>query len=70
MIILTMKTHQMKYHFKDFARLKVRELGIDGAVQYFRMEKKKHLENQVFEKAWLHVAIANQSINYIVNQLA
>lgn len=70
MMNLQKKDKEKKHHFKDFARMKVRELGIDGAVQYFRNEKTYHDNNYVFQDSWIYSNICEMSIEYIVNDLA
>ena len=63
------KGKEKTLHFKNFARMKVRELGIDGAVQYFRQQKLYYKNNLLYEKSWLYISIAEMSLDYIVNEL-
>lgn len=56
-------------HFKDFARMKVRELGMDGAVQFFRHQKAYYNNTPKYENSYLYVRLAEMSIDYIVNDL-
>ena len=64
------KGKEKKPHFKDFARMKVRRLGIDGSVQYFRQQISYYKNNIIYEKSWIYVSIAEMSLEYIVNDLA
>lgn len=70
MMNLNLKEEQKKHHFKNFARMKVRELKIDGAVQYFRDEICKYKNNLLYQMSWVHISICEMSIEYIVNDLA
>jgi hypothetical protein len=66
---LILKTHQPTTHFKEYSRQKVRELGIERAVNYFRSEKNK-FKNNMYSDSWLYICIYNQCIDYITNDLA
>ena len=56
-------------HFKDFARMKVRELGMDGAIQFFRHQKTYYNNTPNYENSYIYVRIAEMCIDYIVNDL-
>jgi len=66
---LNMKEKEKTHHFSTFARIKVRELGIDGAVQYFKHEIQYYKNNPLYEKSWLYMTVARMSIEYIVNDI-
>ena len=63
------KGKDKKHHFKGFARMKVRELGIDGAVQYFRQQILYYKSNSLYEMSWFYTSVSEMSIEYIVNDL-
>ena len=69
MMNLTSKTHQRTTHFKEFARKKVRELGIDGAVQFYRKQRAYYMTNSIYENSYVYQLFAEMSIDYIVNDL-
>jgi len=64
-----LKTPPRKLHFKDFAREKVRELGMDGAVMYFLKKKRYYDNNPLYEKSWLYSSVYSMILEYIVNDL-
>jgi hypothetical protein len=66
---LILKQKEKSLHFKDFALLKVQELGIEGAVNYFRRSKQKHSDNLIYEKSYFYGILADMSIDYIVNDV-
>ena len=70
MMNLQNKGRGKNLHFKDFARMKVRELGIDGAVHYFRKQILYYKNNPLYEMSWIHITVSKMSIEYIVNDLA
>ena len=47
---------------------KVFELGMDGAICYYRDVIKKYTNN-IYYKAWIHKAVAEWKIEFIVNDL-
>ena len=63
------KGKEKKHHFKIFARMKVRELGIDGAVQYFRQQIMYFKNNHRYENSWIYSNMCEMSLEYIVNDL-
>lgn len=67
---LQKKDKEKTLHFKEFARMKVRELGIDGAVQYFRQKILYYKNNPLYEMSWLYITVSEMSLEYIVNDLA
>lgn len=56
-------------HFKHHARNKVRELGLDGAVQYFLKEYRYYRSNTIYEKSWLYATMYGMMLEYTVNEL-
>ena len=63
------KGREKRLHFKSFARMKVRELGIDGAVQYFRQQILYYKNNPLYEMSFFYISVSEMSIEYIVNEL-
>ena len=64
------KDKEKSLHFKRFARMKVRELGIDGAIQYFRQQILYYKNSPLYEMSWIYITLSEMSIEYIVNDLA
>lgn len=64
------KGKEKSLHFKSFARMKVRELGIDGAVQCFRQQIMYFKNNDRYENSWIYCNMCEMSLEYIVNDLA
>ena len=56
-------------HFKPYARQKVRELGIDGAVRYIRDQMHYSLMNNKYEATWLKYTVYSMMLDYVVNDL-
>jgi len=64
------KGKEKTLHFKDFAKMKLIELGIDGAVQYFRQQIMYFKNNHRYENSWIYCNMCEMSLEYIVNDLA
>ena len=60
---------EKKLHFKAYARDKVRELGVDGAVDYFRTRRDYYRNNKIYEMSWIRASVYDMIIDYIVNDL-
>jgi len=50
--------------------MKLIELGIDGAVQYFRQQIMYFKNNHRYENSWIYCNMCEMSLEYIVNDLA
>ena len=61
--------HQKTVHFKEWSRQLVKEMGIEGSVEYLRSEKEKN-KNSMYKDAFLKIALFNLCIDFIVNDLA
>lgn len=59
----------MNAHFKHDCRLKVIQLGLDGAVMYYLEKYRYYKENSIFEYAWLYATIYSMCLDYTVNEL-
>lgn len=66
---LQVRTTRQNVHFKHYARNKVRELGLDGAVQYFLREYRYYKSNTIYEKSWLYATMYGMMLEYAVNEL-
>jgi len=67
---LNLKEKGRTLHFKEYSKKKVRELGIDGAVQYFRNQIEYYQNNKIYEQSSFYIFVCELSIEYIVNDLA
>lgn len=56
-------------HFREWSRQLVRDMGIEGSVEYLRSEKEKN-KNSMYKDAFLKISLFNLCIDFIVNDLA
>lgn len=58
---------KMTAHSKNYALKKVRELGIDAAVQYFLGKYRYYKSNPMYENSWLNAVFYSMMLEYTVN---
>lgn len=66
---LTLKKKKQTARFKKAALNKVRELGLDGAIQHYLKEYRYYKKNNKYELSWLHVSINGMILEYLVNEI-
>jgi len=59
---------QLKLHFKTYAEVKVFEMGIDGAVQFFLERYRYYNSNKKYQKSWYHVSFYSMCLEYLINE--